>query len=294
MSTVPSRLAARSRALTAFASHQELASCRRRAIWPCAAGAALLPVQLCPATCLPATPPVPLPQMGAALSSSGKRLHAAIKRGQLEKFERLLARFPSAAQARKRRSGRLPLHTAALHSQAACVSALLKAGANAEAQDADANTALHAAAEAGSVECVQLLLAANAHPCAANGSGHMPEQLAERSGHAEVVTLLRQASSSPEARAHAPPPAAPSRAASAQREMPSAGLASSSAPSSSSGNAFGGFWNAILSDPGYSSHNHGHHGGGFYDGGGGHSGGGGWGDGGCGGGDGGGGGGGGD
>lgn len=136
-------------------------------------------------------------QMGASLSSLGKQVHAAIKRGQSDEVERLLALDPSAVKAPKWRSGRLPLHTAARHSQAACMRALLKAGAAVDARDRKGNTALHAAADAGAVDCVKLLLDARADRSAANRGGATPELLASTKGHADVLALLAQAAPPP-------------------------------------------------------------------------------------------------
>lgn len=156
--------------------------------------------------------------MGAALSYPGKRLHAAIRKGQVEEVNRLLALDPTALQAPKPRSGRRPLHTAARHSQAACLAALLKAGAAVDARDAQENTALHAAAEAGSADCVKLLLAARANARAVNSALQTPVQLAYLKRNFEAGALLLQAAPPPEPRS----PAAPTAQvpASAQRPKP--------------------------------------------------------------------------
>ncbi|TKR96937.1 hypothetical protein L596_010882 [Steinernema carpocapsae] len=85
-----------------------------------------------------------------------------------------------------------PLHAAAFAGHAACISALIKAGADVADTDKDEFTALHVAAEKGKLECCVKLLQGGA---AVNAFSHVeqmtPVSCAAHYGHDKVVEYLR-------------------------------------------------------------------------------------------------------
>jgi ankyrin repeat protein len=70
------------------------------------------------------------------------------------------------------------------------VKAFLRAGANANAQDSNGNTALMAAAEYNNVEAVRLLLEAHADRGLRNRDGQTALSIAASENHSQVIQIL--------------------------------------------------------------------------------------------------------
>ena len=87
--------------------------------------------------------------------------------------------------------GTRPLILAAGHGHMDLVKALLKRGADVNAEDITGWTPLHAAAYNGHVEIAQLLLDWGAVPSTSNWYTPTPLTVAERQHHAAVVDLLK-------------------------------------------------------------------------------------------------------
>lgn len=91
--------------------------------------------------------------------------------------------------------GRIRLHYAGVHKDAALVARLLRAGADPNTQDHDGHTPLHLAAQTDSVEVLMLLLDAGADLHTLNGKGLTPLLIAIRgpwSSTESVRLLLRR------------------------------------------------------------------------------------------------------
>ena len=88
------------------------------------------------------------------------------------------------------------LHQAVTRGDFSAVRALLAAGVDADARDANNNTALHLAADTGRDVMVSLLIQATASLNVQNNDGDTPLHLSAESGHVTVVSLLIQATAS--------------------------------------------------------------------------------------------------
>jgi hypothetical protein len=86
--------------------------------------------------------------------------------------------------------GFTPLYVAACEGHVAVVTALVEAGADKEAADADGCTPLHVAACEGHVAVVKTLVEAGADKEAADADGCTPLHVAACEGHVAVVTAL--------------------------------------------------------------------------------------------------------
>jgi len=117
----------------------------------------------------------------------------AAQEGDLARLGSLLARDPGAAHSDGRggTSGYTPLHYAARGGHAACVRALLAAGADPSAATAAGGaTPLHRAAYMGHAGVVRALLEAGAGPDARDADGETPLHKAARGGHAGACRAL--------------------------------------------------------------------------------------------------------
>ena len=90
----------------------------------------------------------------------------------------------------------LNLRQAVIKGDLSAASALLAAGADVDARDANNNTALHLAADAGRAAMVSLLIQATASLNVKNNAGNTPLHLSAEAGHVAVVSLLIQATAS--------------------------------------------------------------------------------------------------
>ncbi|KAL4435619.1 hypothetical protein ABPG77_002582 [Micractinium sp. CCAP 211/92] len=127
------------------------------------------------------------------MPSLAERLYHAARDGDLPSLQACLA---AGADPNERRGhGRettfdTALHAAALYGHAACVRALLAAGANPAIGDSFGVTPLHEAALKGHVQCVEALLAGGASPSAGHVNGWTPVHCSACQSSAEVVQLL--------------------------------------------------------------------------------------------------------
>jgi Tol biopolymer transport system component len=121
----------------------------------------------------------------------GTVLHAAVLGGRPEIIRMLAARFVDLNAGGEARLP--PLVFAARRGVAPAVTALLDAGASANARDAAGNTALLLAASYGHTAIVQAFLRHKADVMSANDLGITPIEAALRESHSEVVDLLRAA-----------------------------------------------------------------------------------------------------
>lgn len=147
----------------------------------------------------------------------------AVREGDLDALERLLAEDASAATARTRReatlthlaardaatlrrvldagapidapdeAGRTPLHWAARYGNAEAVALLLDAGAQIDAADANARTPLHDAADYARLGAVACLLEAGSEVEAPDRLGRTPLHLASAADSPDVVAVLLDA-----------------------------------------------------------------------------------------------------
>jgi cytohesin len=118
-------------------------------------------------------------------------LHWAAASGIVDAVNYLLAP-PVLADPRAARNNHFtPLHSAAMFGHAAVCEALLKAGADVNAQTQPQGYApLHSAAFAGHVEAIRVLLAHGADRSLLNYRGERPADTARRTGQAEAVQVL--------------------------------------------------------------------------------------------------------
>ena len=95
--------------------------------------------------------------------------------------------------------GRTPLHFAAGDGNAVEVRRLLKAGADANHQDANGWSPLHFAAQASSGECTDALLGFGANPSLQDSHGNTAlfRAVFASKGEGEVILLLRRAGANP-------------------------------------------------------------------------------------------------
>lgn len=118
-------------------------------------------------------------------------LICAADAGQLEAVRWLLSRgaSPDAREAVDADGcgARSPLHAAAWACSEACVEALLGAGADPGAADADGETPLLVAAKCGATGTVRRLLEAGADPSAVDNNGYTAKDKAEARGHGALM-----------------------------------------------------------------------------------------------------------
>ena len=91
------------------------------------------------------------------------------------------------------RTGRTPLHIAAVANAPRLIAALVEAGADIEARDRDGLTALHAASFTNSLAAIAALLEAGAELEARNYDGKTPLQVANQGDSAEAMVALLEA-----------------------------------------------------------------------------------------------------
>ena len=118
-------------------------------------------------------------------------LHWAAASGVVEAVNYLLAPPVLADPRAVRNNDFTSLHSAAMLGHAAVCEALLKAGADVNAQTRPQGYApLHSAAFAGHVEAIRVLLAYGADRGLLNYRGECPADTARRTGQAEAVQVL--------------------------------------------------------------------------------------------------------
>ncbi|HBT82140.1 MAG TPA: hypothetical protein DEB35_01465 [Desulfuromonas sp.] len=86
--------------------------------------------------------------------------------------------------------GETPLHFAAIRGDVEAVEALIKAGADINAQGEHHYSPLHEAVEQGHPEVVRLLIGACARKDLKDSDGATPVELAELLGNQEIIRLL--------------------------------------------------------------------------------------------------------
>jgi ankyrin repeat protein len=135
------------------------------------------------------------------LEPSGTALHQAVRRGDAQAVERLLAQ--GADVGARDEYGTTPLYLAAEKSSAKIAEMLLAKGGSLEARTNGGETALYRAAERGNVEVVRLLLAKGAEAEARNPvTGWTSLHSAALEGHVQVAEFLLAAGVDPNAKDH--------------------------------------------------------------------------------------------
>lgn len=124
----------------------------------------------------------------AGCGSPVAQLHKAIRSGNIEEAEALLAQEPNLVDATK--DGQTPLLEALHENQKHIVSLLLDRGADVNVKDKLGVTALHYAAKQGHAYIAELLLAEGANVDAADWTGETPLHAAVSGGQKDVVVLL--------------------------------------------------------------------------------------------------------
>jgi len=87
--------------------------------------------------------------------------------------------------------GETPLHVAAIRGDVKAIKALIKAGADINAQGEHHYSPLHEAVEQGNSEVVRLLVGACARKDLKDNDGVTPVELAELLGKQEIIEILR-------------------------------------------------------------------------------------------------------
>ncbi|MHC4572480.1 MAG: ankyrin repeat domain-containing protein [Planctomycetota bacterium] len=117
-----------------------------------------------------------------------RNIHAAARKGNLNKVKFILAKEPELADA-KNSTGEIALCLAASEGRTKMVELLIFAGAGVYVKGYDGETALHKAANGGHTEAVELLLAGGADVNARSNKGHTALHRAA-GGRKEVVEVL--------------------------------------------------------------------------------------------------------
>jgi ankyrin repeat protein len=118
----------------------------------------------------------------------GRALESASLHGHLDAVTALLHAGADANATGQ--DGRTPMHIAAEHGRIDVVKALLVAGADTRSAMPDGRTPLHAASEHGHIDVVKALLVAGADPSSAMSDGRTPLHAASENGHLDVVKAL--------------------------------------------------------------------------------------------------------
>ena len=126
----------------------------------------------------------------SSCSSQGPTLHDAASAGDVLTVSALIAADGSALRSRRAEDGYTALHAAAQYDNTAVVSALLSAGAEADALSHSRMTPLHVAAVQAPAAVVSALVAAGASLDAAEDGGYTPLHIAALMGNTAAVRAL--------------------------------------------------------------------------------------------------------
>lgn len=138
------------------------------------------------------SPIVPQDPSSADAGTGGSRCEAlehAAADGRISEAESILQTEPDLVNCRDSRTW-TPLHSAALHGQAAMIQMLLTHHASPDAADKDGDTPLHAAASAGSADAIEALAQNGAQIDAVNHLGDTPLQNAAAEGSVPATEAL--------------------------------------------------------------------------------------------------------
>ena len=135
-----------------------------------------------------AVPALPC-QAQQVLGQNDQLIHDAARMGNAQTVVQLLKQNPAMRDARTG-LGSTPLHLAATNPDIGPLKALLAAGANVNAEDADGATPLHMAAYTNRIENAKALLEAGADVHAQSSSGRTALMLARKSRADEIAGLI--------------------------------------------------------------------------------------------------------
>lgn len=123
------------------------------------------------------------------LGQNDQRIHDAARMGSGAEVAQIIQENPAMRDARTG-LGSTPLHLAATNPDVTAVKALLAAGANVNAKDAEDNTPLHMAAYTNRIENAKVLLEAGADVNAITTAGRSPMAMARKSRSDELAGLI--------------------------------------------------------------------------------------------------------
>lgn len=116
-------------------------------------------------------------------------IHGVARSGGGKEVAALLKSDPGARETRTE-LGSTPLHLAAVNPDVTALQALIAAGADVNARDADGATPLHMAAYAQNAKHARLLLEAGADPYAKTNNGRDPTSMARKSMAHEAAGVI--------------------------------------------------------------------------------------------------------
>lgn len=125
----------------------------------------------------------------AGPAGADEPIHGLARNGGGKEVAALLKTNPGAREARTD-LGSTPLHLAAVNPDVTALQALIAAGADVNARDADGATPLHMAAYAQNAKHARLLLEAGADPYAKTNNGRDPTSMARKSMAHEAAGVI--------------------------------------------------------------------------------------------------------